>query len=384
VSQSIHKKKIFWVAHEGNRSGANNALLDYAQMLNDGNYDVTVIVPSAGSMKDEGVKRRLKIKLFYYYPAVYLRKSVDIFFWLRKRLRNIVTLFQFGFFIIKSRPDVIITNSIVTTPLFAVTANIFRIKHIWFIQEFGNIDHGLKFDFGYSLTVRIINYLSKRVVVVSDAVKQHIAKYTNTSKMVIIFNRICIPGIYEGKGPSTKLRPFKVLHMAQIGRGKNQQEGLEAVKKLLEEGLDVELEFAGDNTDPKYFNQLTHYIIKNSLQEKVFFSGFTKHPYEKIMKANIVILSSRCEACALTIFETLRIGTPIIVSNTGGNTEIINDGETGLIYELGNSEDLAKKIKLLYRDQELAQRLSDNAKQYSAKYYSTVISIDQIKSVIEN
>ena len=89
------------------------------------------------------------------------------------------------------------------------------------------------------------------------------------------------------------------------------------------------------------------------------------------MKANIVILCSRCEACALTIFETLRIGTPIVVSNTGGNTEIINDGETGLVYELGNSEDLANKIKSLYCDQQLAQRLSDNAKQYSAKYYST-------------
>ena len=86
---------------KGTEAALTMPYLIYAQMLNNENYEVTVIVPSAGNMIDEGMKRGLKVKLFYYYPAVY-RKKVIFFFWLRKRLRNIFTMLQLSIFIKKT------------------------------------------------------------------------------------------------------------------------------------------------------------------------------------------------------------------------------------------------------------------------------------------
>ena len=128
--------------------------------------------------------------------------------------------------------------------------------------------------------------------------------------------------------------------MAQVAPGKNQLEGIKAFNIIVNKGIDAVLEIAG-MIDNEYKLILDKYIIEK-IQEKVYFSGFSNNPFEKISNANLVILCSRSEASALIIFETFRIGTPIIVSDTGGNTEIVKNGETGL-YKYGKPEDLAEK-----------------------------------------
>jgi len=48
---------------------------------------------------------------------------------------------------------------------------------------------------------------------------------------------------------------------------------------------------------------------------------------------------------------------PVIASNFGAMAEAIEDGRTGLLFGMGDSVDLARKIDLLARDRELQQRL---------------------------
>lgn len=377
----MDKKKIFWIAHEGSRSGANNALLDYSESLKNEGYAVLVVVPSAGNMIEEAESRGLKTKLFYYYNMVYSGRF-DIFFWIRKRSRNFITFLQVIFFTRRNRPDYIITNSIVNTPLFSIVASIFGIKHIWFIQEFGNADHGLKFDFGYSVSARLINLFSKRIAVVSDAVRQHLKSFISFNKMTVIFNRIFIPANIERRKPVAQHKPFKILHLAHLGPGKNQLEALKAFKILADDKLNVVLELAGANTNADYLNLLTLFLKNNKLEDRVDISGFTTEAYKKIINADLVILCSRFEACALTIFETMQLGTPLIVSDTGGNTEIIENNNSGLVYSAGSPQDLADKIKMLYLDFDFAEKLASKAHQISKTEYITDISVKQIKLML--
>ena len=88
------KKKIVWIAHEGNKSGANNALLSYASLLKDKGYEMMIIVPSMGSMHSECLQRGLYVKQFYYYWIIYSDK-VRIYHWLKRRLRNGVLFHEF-------------------------------------------------------------------------------------------------------------------------------------------------------------------------------------------------------------------------------------------------------------------------------------------------
>ena len=181
--------KIFWIAHEGNKSGANNMLLDYAALLNKRAYDITVIVPAKGNMIDECIKRNLRTKHFYYASMVHVQ-PIGIAQWIKRRLRNYLLFFEVLFYFIKEKPQIVITNSIVTTPMFAIAAKLLFKKHIWFIQEFGDKDHGLKFDLGYGAAVKIISFFSDTIIVVAGAIKTHMEKYIDTSGIITIFNRI--------------------------------------------------------------------------------------------------------------------------------------------------------------------------------------------------
>lgn len=70
----------------------------------------------------------------------------------------------------------------------------------------------------------------------------------------------------------------------------------------------------------------------------------------------------------------MRNGSCVIGSNSGGVLEIIDNEETGLLFESGNYEDLALKIEKLYKDETLrkelakagqkAEELFDNKKQF--------------------
>ena len=376
------KKKIFWVAHEGNRSGANNALLDYAEVLIHEDYDIVIIIPSIGNLVAECHQRGLKTKLFYYAGVTKVGKG-GFFNTLKKIFRNLVTLVQFIFYLRKTKPNIVISNSIVTPAIFGLASKLFRIPHIWFIQEFGDKDHNLIFDFGYPLTVRIINLVSDKVIAVSDAVKNHLSRFIKPDKIYVILNRVAVKqkALFISE---KKHIPFRVLHLSQINSGKNQLEGVMAIDLLLKKGLDIELEMTGAILDYNYYGLIQNYISENRSEEKIYFSGFTEEPYKKIAESNLCILCSKCEACSLTIFEVLRIGTPIIVSNTGGNPEIIKDTQIGLVYELSNVEDLANKIELLYYNPSYAEELSLKGQKYSEMHYNIEKSIMQLKEIFNS
>jgi starch synthase len=55
-------------------------------------------------------------------------------------------------------------------------------------------------------------------------------------------------------------------------------------------------------------------------------------------------------------------GKPVIASRVGGLAEIVDDGQTGLLVEPDNVEQLAKAIIRLLQDESLRSRLGDNAR----------------------
>jgi glycosyltransferase involved in cell wall biosynthesis len=61
-----------------------------------------------------------------------------------------------------------------------------------------------------------------------------------------------------------------------------------------------------------------------------------------------------------TVREALASGRPALASHAGFLPELIDDGETGLFFEL-NAEDLARRIEVLYRDRERLRRMEQSA-----------------------
>lgn len=80
-----------------------------------------------------------------------------------------------------------------------------------------------------------------------------------------------------------------------------------------------------------------------------------------IRKAKCSVYPSQWyEGCPFSIMESIMYGTPVVASRLGGMTELIKDGETGFLFEAGNTDDFGKKIKAILDDNELAKRMSEN------------------------
>ncbi len=90
-----------------------------------------------------------------------------------------------------------------------------------------------------------------------------------------------------------------------------------------------------------------------------------------VMKsADALVLNSSYEGLSHLLIEALMLGVPVIATNVGGNTEVITDGEDGLLVPAGNPPALAHSLALILSDKELRTRLSARA-QESAQRFST-------------
>ncbi|NIV31865.1 MAG: glycosyltransferase, partial [Anaerolineae bacterium] len=70
-------------------------------------------------------------------------------------------------------------------------------------------------------------------------------------------------------------------------------------------------------------------------------------------------------------------GTPVVASKVGGLAFNVQDGQTGFLVPDGDAEVLASRIRLLLKDRDLRQKLSQQATLWAGRYGWPVIA-DQV------
>jgi glycosyltransferase involved in cell wall biosynthesis len=105
--------------------------------------------------------------------------------------------------------------------------------------------------------------------------------------------------------------------------------------------------------------KLENLVDNLNLKNEVKFFGFV--PYDDLPvylnSADIFVRPSRSEGMGNSFIEALAAGLPIIGTPVGGITDIIEDGKTGLFAKVDDDKDLAQKIQLLLRDDNLSQSI---------------------------
>ena len=86
---------------------------------------------------------------------------------------------------------------------------------------------------------------------------------------------------------------------------------------------------------------------------------------------HMVVLPSICyEGFPSVLIEAMIHGKPVICSRIGGLSEIVEDGITGLLFEPGNSEQLADKIRYLWDRPDLCQKMGQAGREKALREYS--------------
>jgi glycosyltransferase involved in cell wall biosynthesis len=112
----------------------------------------------------------------------------------------------------------------------------------------------------------------------------------------------------------------------------------------------------------KLRRHLEYLISQYGLEKRVYLPGNTENIYYELSGAKLFVFTSIYEGYPNALIESMALGIPVISTNCEfGPSEIIEDGENGFLVSVRNHEELAKKIEYVLNNQELAQKISENA-----------------------
>jgi glycosyltransferase involved in cell wall biosynthesis len=126
----------------------------------------------------------------------------------------------------------------------------------------------------------------------------------------------------------------------------------EARKRLPE----LELEIAGRGPLEPALKALATEL---GIQESVTFLGHVSPIQAAIERAAVVVVPSMGEGFGMVALEAMERARPVIAANIGGLSELVRDGETGILVPAGEAEPLADAIVQVAGDLELARAMGD-------------------------
>jgi len=165
-----------------------------------------------------------------------------------------------------------------------------------------------------------------------------------------------------------------ILCVGNIRRNKGQIYLLQAMKCIKH---NFKIVFAGLKND--YMEQLKEYCVKNSISDKVRFTGFLNRNQlsEEYKKADIFVLPTLKEGFGMTVLEAMCYGLPVVISNIGAIPEIVEDRVNGLLVEPKNPESLSKAINEILEKPIFRERLQRNAIERAAQFKTIEEQFDQ-------
>jgi glycosyltransferase involved in cell wall biosynthesis len=85
---------------------------------------------------------------------------------------------------------------------------------------------------------------------------------------------------------------------------------------------------------------------------------------------DIFVLPSLSEALSNSLMEAMGCGCCPVASRTGGNPELVTDGETGLLFPVGDASALARSLALLLDQPEYRRRLAAHARRRMLEHFT--------------
>ena len=137
---------------------------------------------------------------------------------------------------------------------------------------------------------------------------------------------------------------------------------LEALAKLLPENPKIHVLFVGgDNKDEPARDHVSSYASSLGVQEHVHCHRADGNIADFLSFIDIGLNCSESEGLSNAIVEYMCAGVPCVISDGGGNRDLVNDGENGLMYPVGDHLKLAAAVQRMLADDALRQRCSDVA-----------------------
>lgn len=235
----------------------------------------------------------------------------------------------------------------------------------------------------------VLSFFTSRITAISKATAKALVHFENFNekKIDVIYNGMnsdrffktdqtpgaLIEGIQKGA--------FVLGTVARLDSIKNQKIMIQALKQVREKYDKVILLMVGDGPERENLEQLARDL---GLESHVIFTGFRQDTplFYNIMDAFLLISFS--EGTAMTLLEAMACGLPCIVSDVGGNPEIVVHNQTGLVIPSDDIHSLTKAITRLIESKDLREMYGTAGKNRFNSEFSIKNMIEKFEKLYED
>jgi L-malate glycosyltransferase len=104
------------------------------------------------------------------------------------------------------------------------------------------------------------------------------------------------------------------------------------------------------------------------IEDKVMFVGNSNEIDKILCFSDLFLLPSEKESFGLAALEAMACGVPVISSNTGGLSEVNEQGVSGFLSDVGNVTEMAENALFILKDKDTLARFKVQAKQAAYKF----------------
>lgn len=168
--------------------------------------------------------------------------------------------------------------------------------------------------------------------------------------------------------------------VARLDPIKNQPMMLKAFRKVLDSGIDAKLMIVGDG---EMREKITECISELDLKDHVIMTGYQPKPQHHLALMDIYLLSSLSEGTSMTLLEAMSISKPCVVTDAGGNPEIIEHQINGLVTPNGDADAFADGIISIAKDHTLIEHMGKESLKRFVQLFSAHAMVEKFQMLYQ-
>lgn len=386
---SGYTKKVLFVHHFPDYSGAAESMLTLIRNLDPARYTASVLIvhpvaePLLSAIRSMGIPaQHLSVRLVWDSPW-YSRENLQTGAWRAFRSDP-----QVAKYLCAERPDIVHINEFVPVSV-GYTARELGIPVVWHCRHvLVHLRHIL--DPGQRI-IRAMAAIANSIVCISEAE----AAIFPESTTKVIYNPLNVAKVEAGRGRGVEARKslgigateYVVTAPVLLSRSKGAWDFIRACGVASRLASDVSMRFLlvgylpavgrrhllrkwtgflGPRSDLARAQNLARRL---GIEGRIQFTGFRSDIYAIMDGSDLIVFPSHLRACGRPCFEAGALQKPIIVTLPNKNSGIVLDGETGLILPEKAPGILGKAIANLARDRVLGVRMGEQGAKHVRKNF---------------
>lgn len=163
-----------------------------------------------------------------------------------------------------------------------------------------------------------------------------------------------------------------LVHVSNFRPVKRPVDCVEIFARVLKKGIKTRLVMVGDGSER---TNVEHRARCLGVFDSCVFVGKQPKIVDYLSASDVLLLPSEQESFGLAALEAMACELPVIASRVGGLPEVVTDGETGYLSEVGDVEKMANDAAHLLSDNDFRQAMGRRARESAISRYRTDLII---------